>query len=139
MKKIILGILLLFLLMGTACAFDIDDLKPTDNYTDFEDGCADYKTDNHRFLFIEEMDTYNGSFRNNTAVGFMVSDVGDNIYYYEDPLMEQWGYQEIVEIEGDSYMVSINKQSKLSPPEKTDFLNDLKDLNKLNNLTPVKI
>ena len=50
-----------------------------------------------------------------------------------------YGYQEVVEDNGDYYMVSINQNSKMSPSEETGFLDDLKEFNKLNNLEPVAI
>ena len=68
-----------------------------------------------------------------------VSDVGNNTYYYEDTSLETYGYQEIVVFDGVSYMVSVNQNSKLSPSEKTAYLKDIQEFNKLNNLEPIAI
>ena len=69
----------------------------------------------------------------------MTTPIGDNIYYFEDDIFEFYGYQEVVDVDGQKYMASINQNSHLSPGEKNLYLQDLKDFNKLNNLEPVGI
>ena len=46
-KKIIIGMLLLFLLIGTVSAFDRDTLKPIDDCNAFKNG-ESYKLNNQR-------------------------------------------------------------------------------------------
>ena len=46
-----------------------------------------------------------------------INNMGDNIYLYEDAAMGTYGYQEIVNIDGETYMVSIDQDSQLSPSE----------------------
>ena len=137
--KILTGLLLMFLLIGTVTAFEIDSLKTTDDYTDIQDKCATYTTNENRFIFVEQMNDYADFFVNDTATQFMVIPVEDNIFYFEDDGIQQYGYQEMVNIDGDYYMVSVNQLSKLSPSEKNEFLKDLQEFNKLNNLEPVEV
>ena len=66
-------------------------------------------------------------------------EVDDNIYWYSDDTMETYGYQEVVNIDGVDYLISINQGSKLSPSEEKMLLEDMKDFNKVNNLEPVEI
>ena len=69
----------------------------------------------------------------------IVSNVGDNIYIYKDDVLKTYGYEEIVDIDGVNYMVSINQGSQLSPSEEKLLLEDMKEFNKLNNLQPIEV
>ena len=140
--KILIGISLILLLIGTVSAFEVDSLKPIKDYTNFKDGQSTFTTNSNRMFIVEKV-TIDDSFmedyfENNTVVDYLVIPVEDNIYYYEDGDSQQ-GYQEVVEIEGDTYLVSIFQNSKLSPGEKNLYLKDMKDFNKLNNLKPIEV
>ena len=142
--KILIGIGILFLLMGTVAAFEISELKTIEGYNDFDDGFSNYTTNNNRYFCVEKTvssidDIKNEYFTNSTEFKLTVIPVEDNIWYIEDDTFEYYGYQEIVNIDGDDYMVSINQNSKLSPSEKNSFLSDLKEFNKLNSLEPIAI
>ena len=76
-------------------------------------------------------------FTNNSD--YTVIPMEDNIYSYEDTSLEIYGFEEIITIDGDDYMVSVNQNSKLSPSEQTQYLKDLQEFNELNNLEPVEI
>ena len=137
--KILLGISILLLIIGVASATDIDTLKTPDQCQNLKDGCAAF--DNHidRMLYVEKAgDDYKADWFTNTS-DMIVSNVGDNIYLYSDDVLKIYGYQEIINIDGVDYMVSINQGSKLSPGEEKMLLEDMKEFNKLNNLEPVVI
>ncbi len=138
--KITLGISILLLLLGsTAAAFNVDSLKTVNNYNDFQNGCSTYTTNNHRYLSVEKLigDYKKDLFTNSSDM--TVSNAGDNIYSFADTTFKLYGYQEVVVVDGENYLVSINQNSKLSPSEQNTYLNDLKEFNKLNNLEPVEI
>ena len=143
--KIIIGTILLILLIGSVTAFEIKDLKPINGYDEFDvNGQSNYTTNNHRYIYVEKIATIddefiNEWFTNHTEHNFTTSPVGDNIFYFEDQNFNFYGYQEVVNIDGTNYMVSINQESKLSPSEKTEFLNDLKEFNKQNNIKPISV
>ena len=137
--KILTGFLLLFLIIGIACATDIDNLKTPDNCKELKDGCGAYTNHIDRMLYVEKVTgDYKADWFTNTS-DMSVSNVGDNIYLYGDNTLEIYGYQEIVSIDGVDYMVSINQGSKLSPSEENQLLEDMKDFNKMNNLEPIAV
>lgn len=146
-KKIItilIGISILFLVLGTAAAFEVSELKTLDGYNDFDGAFSNYTTNSNRYFCVEKMDSSiddikNDWFTNNTQFKLTVIPVEDNIWYIEDDTFEYYGYQEVINIDGENYMVSINQNSHLSPSEKTQYLNDIKEFNKLNNLEPIAI
>lgn len=143
--KITIGIALLFLIIGTAAAFEINTLKPITDYTDFDaNGYSNYTTNSNRYFCVEKIaelddDFKNEWFNNNTDLKFKTYPVGDNIWYFEDETFSLYGYEEVVNLDDNYYMVSINQNSKLSPGEVNLYLQDIKDFNKLNSLEPVEI
>ena len=139
MTKILIAIGMLFLLIGIAAAFDVDSLKVPDGYNNLKDGCAAYTTNGDRMIYVEKvLGDYKTDWFTNTS-DMTVSDVGNNTYYYEDTALGIYGYQEIVVFDGENYMVSVNQNSKLSPSEKTAYLKDIQEFNKLNNLEPIAV
>ncbi|MBQ3944728.1 MAG: hypothetical protein II670_03855, partial [Alphaproteobacteria bacterium] len=92
-----------------------------------------------RMLYVEKaIGDYKADwFTNNSDM--IVSNVGDNIYMYKDDVLKTYGYEEIVDIDGVDYMVSINQGSQLSPSEEKLLLEDMKEFNKLNNLQPIEV
>lgn len=142
MKKIInifliLSILLLF--AGAVSATNIDDLKVPQNCNPLKDGKASFTNHINRTLNVEsvEGDYKTDYFINNSGV--TVENKGDNIYFYHDEVMGLYGYEEIVNIDGVTYMVTIDQGSQLSPSEEKMLLEDMKDFNKKNNLETVEI
>ena len=135
--KLIIAIALLFLLIGTVSAFDRDTLKPIDDCKEFKDGSSVYKTYGDREFFVEKLNTPEVYFQNDDD--YSVKSVGDNLYYFEDLAFKWYGYQEAVDIDGDTYFISVYQKSKLSPSEEKELQSDLKDFNKLNNLKPLEM
>ena len=137
--KIILATIILFLTIGIVFATNIDDLKVPDGYNNLKDGCSAYTTNGDRMIYVEKVsgDYKTDWFTNNSD--YTVIPMEDNIYSYEDTSLEIYGFEEIITIDGDDYMVSVNQNSKLSPSEQTQYLKDLHEFNELNNLEPVEI
>lgn len=140
MKKLIIIGLLLVLTIGVVVATDVDNqLKTPDDYGDIINGCATYTTYQDRIIFIEQAyDSVKEAYFENSTT-YKVYEVEDNIYYFEDTGLDQYGYCELVEINGVQYAVSVFQTSKLSPSEETLLLDHLKEFNKLNNLTPIVV
>ena len=143
--KILIGISMLLLLLGSAAAFEINSLKTVDDYGDWDaNGYSNYTTNSNRYFLVEKIGTFDDDFKdewfkNHPEYEYTAELVDNNIYKIADNSFKFYGYQEVVEIDGDNYMVSINQNSKLSPGEESDFLNDLKEFNKLNNLEPIEV
>lgn len=144
-KKIGLVLVLLLLSMSIVSAFEINSLKTLDDYTKWDNnGQSNYTTNNHRYFLVEKIGTFDDDFKdewfnNHSEYKYTVKPVGDNIFMMSDDTFEFYGYQEVIEVDGDYYMVSINQDSKLSPSEQKEFLDNLKEFNKLNNLNPIEI
>ena len=115
--KLIIGISLILLLIGTVSATNIDDLKTPDECDNLKDGVAAFTNHIDRMLYVEKVSgDYVADWFTNTS-DMTVSNVEDNIYLYSDETLEIYGYQEIVEIDGVTYMASINQAARLSPSE----------------------
>lgn len=145
LKKIAIFTIFLLLSVGFASAFEINELKTIEDYTDFDsNGYSNFTTNSDRYFLVEKIRSFDDDFKeewfeNNTSIEYTVIPMDDNIFSVADDTFEFYGYQEVVEIDGDYYMVSINQNSKLSPGEETLYLSDLQDFNKLNNLEPVEV
>ena len=143
--KILIGLLLMFMVIGTCVAFEINELKTIPDYTGWDaNGYSNYTTNSDRYFLVEKIHSFDDDFKdewfnNHTDWEFTTYPVGDNIWYVEDNTFEFYGYQEVAEIDGDYYMVSVNQNSHLSPSEMNLYLQDLKDFNKLNNLEPIEV
>ena len=138
--KILILLIILCLSFGVVYAADIDAFKTPGHFKDFQDGCAAYDTNPDVMLYVEkESGDYKTDWFTNGS-SLTVSEVNDtHIFYYEDADLKTYGYQELIDIDGDVYMVSINQGSKLSPGEKTLYLEDLIKFNELNNLEPIAV
>lgn len=143
--KLLTATAILFLVLGSAAAFEINELKTIDGYNSFDNnGFSNYTTNTDRYFCVEKIAEFDDDFKDewftsHADLKYTVNPAGNNIYSVADETFDFYGYQEVVEIDGDYYMVSINQNSKLSPSEETGFLSDLNEFNKLNNLKPVTI
>ena len=63
-RKILVGLLLIFLVIGTCAAFDVDSLKPIDDCKNFKDGVSVYKTYDSREFYVEKLNTPEVYFEN---------------------------------------------------------------------------
>ena len=131
--------------MGIATAFEIKELKTLDDYDSFDNnGYSKYRTNSNRYFLVEKIGTFDDDFidewfNNNTDLKVTAYPVGGNIHYFGDETFNFYGYQEVIEADGDYYMVSLYQDSKLSPGEQTQYLKDLQEFNKVNSLEPVEI
>ena len=136
--EILLGIGILFLLIGSVAAIDIDDMKVPFGYSNLEDGVA-MLNDGHTELYIGKLTENPGVFESNIEEGYVVSDIGNNTYYFIDDGMQMYGLQEKVNIDNVDYIVSVSKDSELSNADKTLLKEDLENFNELNNLKPLEV
>ena len=143
--KIILGISILFLLIGSAAATDYNLKAPT-GIDDISTGVGKYADDKDVYMYIGKLSDNEGVFENNTDEGFGVSKLNDNIYVYIDSLLKESGVQEVVDINGEQTVVSVSNSQWISDPSNPEDLSEmetyhsmLKEFNKLNNLEPVEV
>lgn len=136
--KLLLGIGILFLLIGSATAFDVDTLKTPFGYSDIKDGTA-MLNDGHTQLYVGKMDDNPDVFESNVEEQYIISDIGNNTYLFTDDLLQMYGFQEKVNIDGVDYLVSISKDSPLSNADRTLLKEDLDKFNEKNNLEPIAV
>ena len=142
MKKIIIGILILFLLMGMVVATDINNLKMPDKWESVSSGSYHQKDpmtnggNGHNMMIQKWLDSFKDEwYNNNSADAYAVKSYGENTYVYADP--DTTGCFEVVEIDGQKYFVNFwyTHPEKLDESAKTyDFM---MEFNKLNNLKPI--
>ena len=132
--------MLLFLVIGAVSAadFDVDTLKVPFGYSDLNDGVA-LLNDGHTELYVGKMDDNPGVFESNVEEEYIVTDIGNDTYMFIDDLLQMYGFQEKVNIDGVDYLVSISKDSPLSNADRTLLKEDLDKFNEKNNLKPIAV
>ena len=136
--KIIIAAALLLLIIGAASATEIDDLKVPFGYSDMKDGMS-YLNDGHTTLYVGPMELNEEAFETNLEDSYVVSDIGNNTYVFTDDLLQMYGLQEKVTIDGVDYLVCIYKDSPLSNADKELLKDDLDSFNEKNNLEPIAV
>ena len=142
--KILIGISILFLLMGIVCATDISKMKMPDGW-ELINGGTYHQVDpftnggnGHNMMIQNWTDSLKDEYcSNHTEDNYVVKDYGNNtmVYVFD----EDTGCFEVVEIDGEKYFVNFwyTKGSNIDEAAKTyDFM---MEFNKLNNLKPVEI
>ena len=135
--KILIGILLIFLVIGTASAVNVEDLKSPMGYTEIKGTGAELMTDSNTELYIGEMSLNEGCFENDT--GYLVYPLEGNLFAFEDSGVDMYGLQEKVNIDGTDYLVCVFKDVPLSEADKTLFKDDLESFNNRNNVEPIEV
>lgn len=143
MKKLFLLIVLgVFLSASMVCAVEFTSLKNPTDFKAFDNtGLSTKSTDGRVELSV--LPVNDNSTKLITGNGDKVE---SGIYKFSDfgysELHSKFGYTgyvEVVEIDGEQYVVSVLFESKMSPGEESEFLNVLKEFNKLNSLEPLEI
>ena len=135
-------LLLLIFTIGTVTAIEYTSLKTPDNFKDFDTfGVSEKETDGRVQLTVVPVE--------DDAVKYMKSngdESQDHIFKYtdfgysaKDHKMGYEGYTEVVELDGEQYVVSVLFDSQMSPSEEREFLTALTDFNRLNNVSPVAL
>ena len=134
--KIMIGIILIFLLVGVASAYPNDDFKAPSSLhkvgsNGFEDGQShninifEYTADSHDVWFVNDtdyiMEPYEGE---------------DNFYLYVQKPNDA-GIFEIVEKDGKQYLVT--SHSEKGAEETPTVLQNLLEFNELNNIKPIAV
>ena len=140
--KILLGLVVLFLLIGTVCAVEYTSLKNPKDFKPFDTfGVSQKEYDGRVELTVVPV--------NDDAVKYMKANGAesqDHIFKYtdygysaKDGKFGYEGYTEVVDIDGEEFVVSVLFDSKMSPSEERQFLEALTEFNELNNLTPIEV
>jgi hypothetical protein len=135
--KIFIGFILLFLIIGTVSTVTAINLEIPMGYEKEIDGYYHFVSDEEQHLYIGDMDVNNDIFKN--ATNYKVSNIGNNLYTFEDTELNSYGIQEKVTINGTDYLVSIDKKTPLTDRELSTFKDDLMSFNKLNKVKAMPI
>lgn len=128
--KIVIGISIIFLLIGTVSAFDIDDFKAPFSFGDFKGGQSINEIDSSIQFYIYDFDAADYS----SDEDFDVTPLENNTYKVYDKLMKSTGVQEKISVDGSDFTVYLFGN--------TDFENlegYLNQFNKENNVTPLEV
>jgi hypothetical protein len=140
--KFMIILLLLIFTIGTVSAIEYTSLKTPDNFKDFDTfGVSEKETDNRVKLTVVPVE--DDTIKYMTGNG---QESQDHIFKYVDfgysALDHKFGYEgytEVVELDGEQFVVSVLFDSKMSPSEEKEFLTALTDFNKLNKVEPVAL
>lgn len=143
-KKLILLLIVLvvFTSASLVSAIDYTTLKNPDNFKAFDNtGVSEKETDGRVQLSVVPV--------NDKAISYITGNgekSDDNIYKYvdmgysaKDDKFGYEGYTEVIEIDGEQFIVSVLFDSKMSPSEEKEFLNALTQFNEKNKFDPVQL
>lgn len=128
--KILIGIAIIFVLLGSATAFEIDDFKVPDYFGDLNGGQSINQIDSSIQFYIYE--TEDGDF--DSDADFDVTPLENNTYKIYDKILKTTGIQEKVNVDDTDYTIYLSGNTDLE-----NLQGYLKQFNELNNLEPVEI
>ena len=145
--KILVGLLLMFLVIGTAVATDTGNLKMPDGWEAINDHTYHEKgndpgSGSGRNMMIEKWhDSLKDEYYSNiSAEHYYVYSNGDNTFNYSDAVNEDYGCFEVVEINGVKYFVIFWDVMEAEFDSVNVSTHDLiLEFNKLNNLKPIEV
>ena len=133
LRKIALTLIVLILTVGVVSAIDMTDMKVPDGFEKSSSNCFEkgdfelnlvHYSDSSKDLVFEDDDDYT------------VSEYSSNIYKYTDKLVKNVGAVEVVEIDGDKYLIECVETGTTSHDGAVyDYLTEF---NSLNDLTPIE-
>lgn len=144
--KIIIGITLLFLVIGVAAATDINNLKVPDGWESVGGGSYHEIGDSPgmgsgRNMMIMEYNELNcEDFFENGTDDYYIFKNADGSYNYTDwVLNNDEGCFEVVEIDGTQYFLIFSSNLENDYTGKPLVYDSMLEFNKLNNLKPIEV
>lgn len=135
--KILIGIGILFLLIGVASATDLVDIFKAPSTLEPMGTSGYVDTQGHNIMILEYSDDeVNTWFQNDTDPVYLVQKYNDTCYLGVDDENDCY-ILEIVEKDGTKYIIS--SWTPKGPDETPIIKSNLEEFNKLNNLKPLEI
>ena len=128
--KIIIGVGILFLLIGVASAINLDDFKAPATFGKFNGGQSINEVDSSIRITVYDFDAAEYS----SDEDFDVTPLENNTYKVYDKTMKSYGVQEKINKDGKDFTVYISGKTDFGHLQ--GFLNQF---NKENNVEPVGI
>ena len=145
--KILLIVGILFLLIGSVSAAINSGFKVPDEFRKsdiwdtavYDTYCL--KNDKNVMLYICEYseEDYNLYFKDNPGEQYYVTDLGDNIVMSKDNGLNEGYVLEVVEYNGNKYIVHTYLKDNPSTTEIQDSKEYITEFNRLNNLEPITV
>ena len=145
--KIIIGISILFLLIGSVSAAINSGLAAPDEFekSDIWDTAIydiySLKDDNNTQLQICNYteDDYDLLFKTDTDSGYYVNELGNNIFMGKDNDFSDGYVLEVIDYNGEKYIVHTYLMDNPTNDEIKDSLKYLEEFNKINNVEPIEV
>lgn len=133
LKKIALTLTVLILAVGIVSAVDMTDMKVPDGFEKYSSNC--FEKDDFELNLVSYSDSDKGLIFEDDE-DYTVSEYSSNIYKYTDKLVKNVGAVELVEIDGDKYLVECVKKDTTT--EDSSVYDYITEFNSLNDLTPIE-
>ena len=142
--KILLILLALFLAIGFVYATDINNLNVPDGWKStgkgsyYEEGASN---DSGQIVMVQKLENdFQEIFLNNhTDEGYTVMTNDSLIYRYIDDFNKNGGTFEVVEIDGEKYLIILNTRDYKNDKELAKTYDSLMEFNKINNFKPINV
>ena len=136
--KILIGISILFLVMGIVTASQFDDLKAPDGYEGMMMGTSMKEGNSQISIVVDKQVNNPTAFQNVTdsLSAQTVTPLGEHIYKFVDSKLNCRGVEEAVTIDGIKYVVWFEDDSG-ADGSVDELLSALKEFNSINNLQPI--
>ena len=144
--KIIIGVLLIFLVIGIAAATDVDNLKVPEGWESIGDGSYHEIGDSpgegsgRNMMIMEYTDSNCNEFFENGTDDYYIFKNDDGSYNFTDwTVNRDEGCFEVVEIDGNQYFLFFSSNIDNDYSSELSIFDVVLEFNKLNNLTPIEV
>ena len=144
--KILIGITLLFLVMGIVCATDVNNLKMPDKWESIgsgnyhEIGDSPGAGSGRNMMIMDYTNANCDDFFKNGTEDYFIFKNADGSYNFTDAGNDDYGCFEVVNIDGKDYFVWFSTNINFEFDKNTKTIYELMlEFNKLNNLKPVEV
>ena len=140
-KKIILFLLFAMMIVGAVSAADQTSFKTPTNFEDIGDGVYvlyDSFKNADEILSVVKYNAHDWKdyITNDTSNKYVVHKDKNNTYNYTDGSVNEIGSFELVEVEGNKFIIDFAKTG--TENDLSNTYSNMLEFNKLNNLTPIK-
>ena len=144
--KIIIGVLLMFLVIGIAAATDADNLKVPEGWESIgggsyhEIGDSPGEGSGRNMMIMEYTDSNCNEFFENGTDDYYIFKNDDGSYNFTDwTVNRDEGCFEVVEIDGNQYFLFFSTNIDNDYSSELSIFDVMLEFNKLNNLTPIEV
>lgn len=142
MKKIAICLILSLFLIGFVSAANVANFKLPDGFDDVGDGVYikyDSSKKPEQTFAIINYTKYDAQdyLKNDTKYGYTVYNATNNTFNFVDEKLNEKGSIEIIEVNGQKYIVESWNAIGSDNKDFTATFNNLLEFNKMNNVTPI--